>query len=241
MCSKHVEAWNKLIVKQKFCSSSWLITEINILRCTVSKTSKYRSSFPLVHFMHGFSLFSWRKDLWSSFASDSGKRQNTWNASKYLRTLSYNSCVFLHEILQKRENAETWNQKMDAKDSELVARNLRWEFMQNKQLINRQMTLMIHCKHMTKGWSGRTLHHTASPTNKSSTETQPAKTSTTLEWTVQNCQLRQAERESMVSQVDLETKYQSMDWERKSSPMSDKYPLQNPGQYNVDHFFINIV
>ena len=39
MCSKHVEAWNKLIVKQKFCASSWLITEINILRCTVSKTS----------------------------------------------------------------------------------------------------------------------------------------------------------------------------------------------------------
>jgi len=28
MCSKHVEAWNKLIVKQKFCASSWLITEI---------------------------------------------------------------------------------------------------------------------------------------------------------------------------------------------------------------------
>jgi len=39
MCSKHVEAWNKLIVKQ-FSASSWLITEINILRCTVSKTSK---------------------------------------------------------------------------------------------------------------------------------------------------------------------------------------------------------
>jgi len=28
MCPKHVEAWNKLIVKQKFCASSWLITEI---------------------------------------------------------------------------------------------------------------------------------------------------------------------------------------------------------------------
>jgi len=41
MCSKHVEAWNKLTVKQKFCASSCLITEINILRCTVSKTSKY--------------------------------------------------------------------------------------------------------------------------------------------------------------------------------------------------------
>jgi len=40
MCSKHVEAWNKLIVKQKFCASSWLITELNILRCKVRKTSK---------------------------------------------------------------------------------------------------------------------------------------------------------------------------------------------------------
>jgi len=40
MCSKHVEAWNKRIVKQNVCASSWLITEINILRCTVSKTSK---------------------------------------------------------------------------------------------------------------------------------------------------------------------------------------------------------
>jgi len=45
MCSKHVEVWNKLIVKQKFCVSSWLNTEINILRCTVSKTSKNESCF----------------------------------------------------------------------------------------------------------------------------------------------------------------------------------------------------
>jgi len=30
MCSKHVEARNKLTVKQKFCASSWLITEIKI-------------------------------------------------------------------------------------------------------------------------------------------------------------------------------------------------------------------
>jgi hypothetical protein len=29
MCSKHVQARNKLIVKQIFCASSWLITEIN--------------------------------------------------------------------------------------------------------------------------------------------------------------------------------------------------------------------
>ena len=32
MCSKHVEAWNKLIVKQNFCALSWLITEINFLQ-----------------------------------------------------------------------------------------------------------------------------------------------------------------------------------------------------------------
>jgi len=32
MCSKHVEAWNKLIVKQ-LCTLSWLITEINNILC----------------------------------------------------------------------------------------------------------------------------------------------------------------------------------------------------------------
>ena len=31
ICSKHVAAWNKLIVKQKCFASSWLITEINIM------------------------------------------------------------------------------------------------------------------------------------------------------------------------------------------------------------------
>jgi len=40
MCSKHVDAWNKTYCETKFCASSWLNTEINILRCTVSKTSK---------------------------------------------------------------------------------------------------------------------------------------------------------------------------------------------------------
>jgi hypothetical protein len=29
MCSKHLEAWNKLIVKQTFCASGWLITEMH--------------------------------------------------------------------------------------------------------------------------------------------------------------------------------------------------------------------
>ena len=45
MYSKHVEARNKLIVKQNSCASSWLITEINILTCTDSKTSKVTSSW----------------------------------------------------------------------------------------------------------------------------------------------------------------------------------------------------
>jgi len=60
MCSKHVEAWNKLVVKQKLCASSWLITEINILRFPVSKTStnvefcsknKFEKSVHLVGFI----------------------------------------------------------------------------------------------------------------------------------------------------------------------------------------------
>ena len=55
MCTKHVEAWNKRILKQKFCASSWLITEINILRCAVSKMSKFRT---LLH-CGGKDCFQW--------------------------------------------------------------------------------------------------------------------------------------------------------------------------------------
>ena len=29
MSSKHIEAWNKLTVKEKCCASSWIFTEIN--------------------------------------------------------------------------------------------------------------------------------------------------------------------------------------------------------------------
>ena len=32
----------QVCTRQKFCALSWLITEINILRCKVSKTSKLR-------------------------------------------------------------------------------------------------------------------------------------------------------------------------------------------------------
>ena len=40
MCSKHVEAWNKLIVKQKFCVSSCVIAEI---KKVISVTSEARA------------------------------------------------------------------------------------------------------------------------------------------------------------------------------------------------------
>ena len=43
MCSKHVEAWNKLIVKQKYCASSWLITELKILFILFIKTDQFIS------------------------------------------------------------------------------------------------------------------------------------------------------------------------------------------------------
>jgi len=47
MCSKRVEAWNKLIVKQKFCASSWLISEIkkNLLCCKLRHWCKYKMMY----------------------------------------------------------------------------------------------------------------------------------------------------------------------------------------------------
>jgi len=39
MCSKHVEAWNKLLVKQNFCASSWLITETKKNTCWFNTAS----------------------------------------------------------------------------------------------------------------------------------------------------------------------------------------------------------
>jgi len=49
MCSKHVEAWNKLTVKQKFCAWSWSVTEINNYSCVYntlpSKTLRMMKCF----------------------------------------------------------------------------------------------------------------------------------------------------------------------------------------------------
>ena len=64
MCSKHVEARNKLTVKQKFCASSWLITEINISSWSSFFSYFFPSCFILSCFyfvpynnFHLFSLF----------------------------------------------------------------------------------------------------------------------------------------------------------------------------------------
>jgi len=46
MCSKHVEAWNKLIVKQQFCASGWLITEIKC--CTIDNIVVLWQSCPCI-------------------------------------------------------------------------------------------------------------------------------------------------------------------------------------------------
>jgi len=43
MCSKHVEARNKLFVKQNFCTLSWLITEINIFSMSSLSLFKFRT------------------------------------------------------------------------------------------------------------------------------------------------------------------------------------------------------
>ena len=46
MCSKHVEAWNKFIVKQKFCVSSWLITEKK--KCVLDYATTFFPSTALI-------------------------------------------------------------------------------------------------------------------------------------------------------------------------------------------------
>jgi len=67
-CLKHVEAWNKLIVKQKCCASSWLITEINSSCCFQSThfcLIHLRFSFPLQSHLDLSSLHS--VPLWTKF------------------------------------------------------------------------------------------------------------------------------------------------------------------------------
>jgi len=57
MYSKYVEAWNKLIVKQKLCASSWLITEINKeVNTLMDPCIRLHPRFPVVTLKHGDDL-----------------------------------------------------------------------------------------------------------------------------------------------------------------------------------------
>ena len=54
MCSKHVEAWNKLIVKQKFCASCWVITEIKKMQNCPCLTNLTTYSFRHISILSGY-------------------------------------------------------------------------------------------------------------------------------------------------------------------------------------------
>jgi len=56
MCSKHVEAWNKHIVKQKCCASSWLITEINLFPYLLAHIIPCTCSFCILLAFHFVTL-----------------------------------------------------------------------------------------------------------------------------------------------------------------------------------------
>ena len=53
-CARKMSAWNKLIVKQKFCASSWLITEI---KNTFNIFFRFIFSF-ILHLLPSLFLFS---------------------------------------------------------------------------------------------------------------------------------------------------------------------------------------
>ena len=49
MCSKHVEAWNKILLWNKFCASSWLNTETNYELLSNCKKIKLLESNHILH------------------------------------------------------------------------------------------------------------------------------------------------------------------------------------------------
>jgi len=70
MCSKHVEAWNKIYCKkQKFCASSWLITEINNIKncvwlhfadtCVLASCPDVPDKTPLVRLVTNKKIPAW--------------------------------------------------------------------------------------------------------------------------------------------------------------------------------------
>jgi len=87
-CSKHVEAWNKPILKQKFCASSWLITKINFpelfvnLRYLKFLSTKWRHSV-----CRNFAYFSVGSTVLLLLCRADWNRKCLRNVDKFLRLL----------------------------------------------------------------------------------------------------------------------------------------------------------
>jgi len=87
VCSKHVEAWNKLTVKQKFCASSWLINEMHGQQ-NVKKSNEVWEGKKTILLVYWFSLC---------------------NAD----VLTGGECCSLardHKVWQKKSNIIAWNE-----------------------------------------------------------------------------------------------------------------------------------
>jgi len=102
MCSKHVEAWNKLIVKQKFCSSIWLITEIK------KKDVCYPGWIVPIK-----RIISTSRCIHTVVSKDDGPRyaRNMYRLTKYTTIKLYIKLVFLHMIISRCTVNKTWNVK----------------------------------------------------------------------------------------------------------------------------------
>jgi len=89
-CSKHVEAWNKLIVKQKFCASSWLITKINSSHLSVwpSVCPHETTRLPLDGFSRNL-IF----EYFSKILLENSSFMKTWQ--KIPGTLHEHNCTFM--------------------------------------------------------------------------------------------------------------------------------------------------
>ena len=108
MCSKHVEAWNKLIVKQKFCASSWLITEMHIPRYRAINIQYYNhiSEFSLVE-QHAVKIKNinncagkWRKNTQTkSLIITSHDQYFLYCAIMWLYIVKYNAIVISRLIV----------------------------------------------------------------------------------------------------------------------------------------------
>jgi len=101
MCSKHVEALNKLIVKQNVCASSWLIPEINT-SCSILPFFKLDNiNYYIVSFMDSrIYLWQWSIEWTVKWAGTSYFRNvNVWCMTElFMDKIKYISYKETHVI-----------------------------------------------------------------------------------------------------------------------------------------------